>query len=47
LSGTLNLYPLTKEGARTLMAVRAKIREAESNLKEFGITEKYGKFTRN
>jgi hypothetical protein len=27
------------------MPVRAKIREAESNLKGSGITEKYGKFT--
>jgi len=29
------------------MSVRAKIRKEESNLKESGITEKYGKFTRN
>ena len=27
------------------MPVQAKIRDVESNLKEFGISEKYGKFT--
>ena len=27
------------------MQVRAKIRDVESNLMEFGISEKYGKFT--
>ena len=27
------------------MPVRAKIRDVESNLMEFGISEKYGKFT--